>query len=387
MNSLFPDIAVVSRNRYTEELCGDHVELQKGDNRTILVMADGLGSGVKANILSTMTAKMLSTMLAGGMALEEAIGCMLETLPVCGTRNIAYSTFTIAAMDKDDYLTIIEYDNPPFLFLRDGRPHHVERVTKTVHNRQLIRSRFQVQEDDVVLFYSDGVLYAGTEMQLNQDWTGPDIAEFMQYMYFPDYSARTLVNILMDRVLELYGEKPYDDSTVCGIKFRKRAVLNLMIGPPHDPEEDAGVVKEFLQRDGYHIVCGGTTADIVASHLGRSIVCEPAAAESEIPPVCHLEGVDLVTEGVITVSYVLRNIRETFAGQDIEERLRKNDAAARLSRYLLDATDIFIFAGSAVNPAHQGQGSQFSFSYKMRQLEELAELLRRLGKDVVLHYC
>ncbi|MGB4661284.1 MAG: serine/threonine-protein phosphatase, partial [Mobilitalea sp.] len=96
MINLCTDVGYLSINKYGEQLCGDHVDIvEEDENSLVMVLADGLGSGVKANILSTLTSKIISTMLANHMTIEDCVTTVASTLPVCEKRGIAYSTFTI----------------------------------------------------------------------------------------------------------------------------------------------------------------------------------------------------------------------------------------------------------------------------------------------------
>ena len=77
MNNLCADIGYKSVNHFGEQLCGDHVDVvEQGEGSSVIVLADGLGSGVKASILSTLTSKIISTMMAEGLALEGC--CILD---------------------------------------------------------------------------------------------------------------------------------------------------------------------------------------------------------------------------------------------------------------------------------------------------------------------
>ncbi len=388
MSDLFPDATWASLNKAGETLCGDHVEFARSDDDArIAVLADGMGSGVKASILSTLTAKILSTMLSQGMTIEEAIDSLLRTLPICEERKVAYSTFTIAIMRKAGNTTLIEYDNPKAMLLRDGAPFALERETVIVQNKTLQVSEWTPKENDLLLFYSDGVIHASVGDRLNLNWDIPQIEQYMSFMYMPDYDVQTLVDILLNQCNSLYDGKPGDDTTVCGVLYRKRCRLNMMIGPPFDPADDDSVIRDFLRADGMHVLSGGTTADLVAKHLGKTITCDPFDLESDVPPVCYLDGIDLVTEGVVTLSHVVQTIREAVEKRNGPLQPLRDNAAGKLTRLLVNATDINLFVGSAVNVAHQNQGESFTFSFKMKQMEELKDLLVKLGKNVNLRYC
>lgn len=388
MTDLYADIAWASLNKHGENLCGDHVEIAGGaSGTTIVVLADGLGSGVKANILSTLTAKILATMLAEGLSIEVAIDALLRTLPVCEERHIAYSTFTIAVYEKGGRIQLIEYDNPPAMLLRAGQPTPIVRCEMDLQDKHLTLAEWQPQSGDVLMFFSDGAIHASQGEALNLNWDVDDIAQYMMFMFMADYNAQTLVDILLSRCHTLYGEQPGDDTTVCGVLFRERSKLTLMIGPPFDPADDDKIIREFLASEGQHVLCGGTTADVCAKYLGKTITCDPFDDRSDVPPICYLEGIDLVTEGVVTMSHAVQNIREIVEKRYDSTQHNKANAAGKLTEALLQATDISFFVGSAVNVAHQNQGEHFTFSYKMRQMEDLAHLLRCMGKDVTLRYC
>lgn len=389
MNNLYTDIGYHSLNHYGEQLCGDHIDLAERDDDThIVVLADGLGSGVKASILSTLTSKILSTMMAQKMQIDDAVSTMASTLPVCQVRGIAYSTFTIVMISDNDEAEIIQYDNPHVIMLRDGKNVVYLETSFEIDGKTIYRSKLKIQEGDTFILMSDGCIHAGVGMALNYGWQRDNIIEFMETMYNPEYTAKALTTILLDECNRLYGDKPGDDTTVCTIKIRPRQSVNLMIGPPANPKDVTKMMSLFFSKQGKHIVCGGTTSTLAAEFLGKEVIPSLKYLDPEIPPTAEIEGVDLVTEGVITINKVLTYAQSYLTDNEcFNEWSVKQDGASQISRILFEeATDINFYVGRAVNPAHQNPNLPINFSIKMRLVEELSECLKKMGKQIKVSY-
>lgn len=389
MNSLCSDIGYHSLNKYGEELCGDMVEIIEQDDCTVIVLADGLGSGVKANILATLTTKILSTMMAQAMPIEECIMAVANTLPVCEVRQIAYSTFTVIRIIENKKAEIIQYDNPPVVMLRDGKHVEFDRTSRTIDNKTVYRSYVDLKENDVFILMSDGAIHAGVGKSLNFGWERKDIIRFMEKIYRSEYTGKIFTTLLLDQCNLLYENQPGDDTTVCSVRIRKRNPINVMIGPPANPEDDHHVMSLFFSKEGKHIVCGGTTATLTARYLKKEIVSDiNAYIDRDIPPIAEIEGVDLVTEGVITINQVLNYAQDYLGNNRAYFKWGKSkDGASCLTRILLEeATDINFFVGKAVNSAHQNPDLPIGFSIKMRLVEELASCLKDMGKRIKVSY-
>jgi hypothetical protein len=389
MNDLCADIGWRSLNKYGEQLCGDHVDIvEQGDRSTVVVLADGLGSGVKASILSTLTAKIISTMMAEGLPIEECVNTIAETLPVCSQRGIAYSTFTILRVLNNQEAEIIQYDNPEVALFRNGAYCPIPSVQMQIRGKTILRSRIELQENDVFLLMSDGAVHAGLGHSLNFGWDRKDILSFMAPLAAAGYTAKALTSLLLEECNSLYGGKPGDDATVCTLRIRRRAPVNLLIGPPANPDDCPRMMTLFFSKEGKHIVSGGTTSALAADYLHEELVPKLHYPDPDIPPVATIRGVDLVTEGVLTVSRVLAYARDYLGDGTLYGRWSNGaDGASKIAVLLFEeATDIHFFVGRAVNPAHQEPGLPIGFNIKMRLVEELADCLKQMGKRIKVSY-
>ncbi len=389
MNNLFADIGYRSINHVGEELCGDHIDvIEQDDNSTVIVLADGLGSGVKASILSTLTSKIISTMVSQGLSLEDCISTIAATLPVCSVRGVAYSTFTIIRLVNNEYAEIMEYDNPAVILLRDGRGYEIPKQEMNIGGKLIYRSKIKLQENDIFIAMSDGCVHAGVGMSLNFGWGRRDIVTFMETFYDVGFTAKTLSTILLDECNRLYGGKPGDDTSVCTIRIKRREPMNLLFGPPSNRDDCDKMMSLFFSKEGKHIVSGGTTSSIAARFLGKTVRTEIDFLDPDIPPIAHIEGVELVTEGVITINRVLEYAKDYLAdNQSYKQWSYKRDGASLISRLLFEeATDINFFVGRAMNPAHQNPNLPINFNIKMQLVSELSECLRKMGKRVIVSY-
>ena len=389
MNDLCVDIGYQSINHDGEQLCGDHVDVvEQDENSTVLVLADGLGSGVKASILSTLTSKIISTMMAQGLPLEDCVETIAATLPVCSERGVAYSTFTILHIVNNEDAEIIQYDNPHVILLRDGENVEYPEIEMNIGGKKIYKSRVRLKEDDIFIAMSDGCPHAGIGMSLNFGWKREDIIEFMKTFYFVGYTAKTLTTLLLDEVNKLYGGKPGDDATVCTVRIRKREPMNLLFGPPSNRDDCNKMMSLFFSKEGKHIICGGTTSSIASKFLGKPLRVNLSFEDKEIPPTASLEGADLVTEGVITINKVLEYAKNYLADNNsYSEWSCKRDGASLISRLLFEeATDINFYVGRAINPAHQNPNLPINFSIKMQLVTELTECLEKMGKRVKVSY-
>jgi hypothetical protein len=395
VRNLCTDAGFVNLNKYGEQLCGDHVEIVNGETHTIMVLADGLGSGVKANILATLTAKIISTMMANDLSVEDCVSTIAATLPVCRERHIAYSTFTIIRVAGQADAEIIQYDNPHVILLRNGKNFDYPRIAETmgdvtsVHKRVIYKSKIKLREDDTFIALSDGAVHAGVGKSLNFGWQRADIIKYTEELYNRDLTAKTLSALLLSKCYELYGGRPGDDTTICTVKIRERRPINLLIGPPASPGDAMKMMALFFAKEGKHIVSGGTTSALAAEFLRKPLVAGlPKYIDPAIPPTASIEGVDLVTEGVITISKVLEYAKDYI--KDNENYFRWNtgeDGASRIARLLFEeATDINFYVGRAVNPAHQNPDLPIGFSIKMRLIDELAVCLKEMGKQIKVSY-
>lgn len=389
MNDLCTDIGFMSVNKFGEQLCGDHVEvIDQSDDSHVVVLADGLGSGVKASILSTLTSTIISTMVANGMSLESCVDTIAATLPICEVRKVAYSTFTIVRTIDNREAEIIQYDNPKLILLRDGKSFDYPQTETKIDGKTIYKTKIDLHENDFLVFTSDGAIWAGVGTTMNFGWQREEIVEFLEKMVRPDFTAKTVSSLLLDECCRLYGGKPGDDTTVCTVKIRRRKSVNLLFGPPRDPKDVNKMMTLFFAKEGKHIVSGGTTSTLAGEFLGKPVETQLDYLDPDIPPIAKIEGVDLVTEGVITMSRVLEYANDYGEADSIyADWSVKEDGASRIARLLLEeATDVNFFVGTAVNPAHQNPDLPINFNIKMHLVEELSERLKSLGKRVKVSY-
>ena len=389
MNNLCADIGWKSINHEGEQLCGDHVDIiEQDENSTVLVLADGLGSGVKASILSTLTSKIISTMLAEGLPLEECVSTIAATLPICSVRGVAYSTFTIIHIINNETAEIMQYDNPLVVLLRNGENYDYPKTELNIDGKKIYKSTISLQENDIFIAMSDGCPHAGIGLAYNFGWRREDIIEFMKTFADVGYTAKTLSTMLIDECNKQYGYHPGDDATACVVRIRRREPMNILFGPPRNPDDCNRMMSLFFSKEGKHIVCGGTTSSIAAKYLGKTVKATLSFEKSDVPPIAEIEGVDLTTEGVITISKVIEYAKDALGKNELYEQWGYgHDGASLICRMLFEeATDINFFVGRAVNPAHQNPDLPINFNIKMNLVSELSDCLKKMGKRIKVSY-
>ena len=390
MMKMHVDTAYRSLFKYGEELCGDNVRITRTEDSVFAVLADGLGSGVKANILSTLTSTIISTMLTEGAAMEQAVETIVSTLPICSVRKLAYSTFSVLQIKDTGEAYLAEFDNPACIFIRNGELMELEMTDKEYAGKTVYESRFTVFPGDVLALISDGVVYAGVGSILNFGWTWESVAEWLRKESLKEKSAPRLAAALSQAVKELYMDKPGDDSTVMVARISPRQVVNMFAGPPKNKDDDPKMVRDFMTSSGKKLICGGSSANIVARVLNRSIETSLDYVDPLIPPIATIQGIDLVTEGVLTLSRTVEILQEYLDHETDSfyfKKLDEKNGADMLAKILLEeCTTLNLFIGTAINPAHQNPGLPSDLSIKLKLIDKLCGLMERLGKRVTKKY-
>ena len=383
MSDLYFDFGYSSINKVGEELCGDSLVFDRNPNHVIMVLSDGLGSGVKANILSTLTTKIIYVMLEEGANINEVTDTLSETLPFCKVRKLAYCTFSIAQCFQNGDTHITEYDNPPTFFISDGKLQHLNYHTREIGKRKIRESHLKLKKGDWLVFVSDGEVHAGIGGVWNLGWSWERIASYLEMRSSLKVSAQQLAEDLVSVAKKLYQKKPGDDATVGVLKIRERRLTKLLIGTPLNKEDDAKVVKNLMKSQGKKIVCGGTTGNIVARTLGQEIEVDMKTATVDIPPIGIIKGIDLVTEGTVTLMKALELLKDTRHPGDLKYN---NDGASRLAHELSYADSVEVILGRAINPAHQNPDFPVNLGLKTKFVEEIVDLLESRGKEVTVSY-
>ena len=374
-----------SFNKYGEELCGDSVAINDDGNYLTIILADGLGSGVKASILSTLTSKILCTMISNNVPIEDCVATMIETLPVCKQRGIAYSTFSIVHVDKNGKGSLFEFDNPSCIYLRRNKEIKLNKEKMEVLGRNIYRYDIDLSDQGVLILMSDGVPHAGIGKILNLGWQADNISDFLKSHITDKMSARNIACQLASASRELYMLEPDDDTTVVAIKMAEEKTVNIMIGPPADRNDNNRYVKEFIDADGIKVVCGGTTSKIVAEYLGKKVNVE-LNDDSGLPPIGYIDGIDLVTEGILTLNRLI-DLSDSYLQIDSSQSksFTEDDGASRLADLLFEqACTINFFVGQAINEAYRD--APIDSALKFRLVDRLIDNLKLMNKQISVRY-
>ncbi|MDD4294314.1 MAG: SpoIIE family protein phosphatase [Candidatus Omnitrophica bacterium] len=383
---LFYEVANMSLHKHGEELCGDTVKISKYPGRTIVVLSDGLGSGVKANILSTLTSEIVNTMLSNGVSIQEVLDTMVATLPVCKVRKMAYATFSILDInERKNIYRVINSDSPAIFHMRDGKVIENKTSAIKVRDKELTLQEGEIHEGDFLAMISDGILCAGLGGKLNFGWRWEQVSEFLESVHNPKMSAQDVTEKIIEQTRILYDDYIGDDATFVGVNVRQRRKLALFTGPPINKDDDDKYCREFLAFNGIKIVCGGTTANILANYSNTYVETDVSTMTQDCPPVGKMEGIDLVTEGIVTISKVM-DFFKNYHGR-YENIIETNDGINRLVRYLINADHIHIWVGQTINPFYQNPLLPKNVSIRLNLMRELANFLKSLHKDVVLKLC
>jgi hypothetical protein len=370
-------------NKKKEELCGDSVEFQPRSTSATLVFSDGLGSGVKASILSTLTTRIAVRMLDEGLPMDEVVQTISAALPICRVRKIAYSTFALARLFAEGHAKLVAFDSPPPIVIRRGKMQQLPYEDYTVAGKEVHDYAFPLRPGDWLILVSDGVINAGIGGAHPLGWGWENVARYLESHVHDSLSAQGLADKLARVVEDLYEGPPGDDVSIAVIKVRRKRVLVMFTGPPVQKEDDEHVVDALMASPGKRVVCGGTSANIVARRLGRPIAVDLETGTDTVPATGRIDEIDLVTEGTLTITHALEMIRAELPDDELKWKV---DGASRLVLLLREADEVKILLGQAMNPAHQNPNLPRQLGLKAQVVQALANELQRRGKEIEIEY-
>lgn len=380
MNSYFLEIDHHQLNKEGYLSCGDSFYSIKNDDGIICVLADGLGSGVKASVLSTLTTTMAAGFMNAKKDIKQAAEIILETLPVCSYRQIGYSTFTIIEASYSGDIRIIEHDNPPFALIRNGKCVKVDKQEipiKTFRKSELFYSELSLKPEDRVVFYSDGVTQSGMGLpHLPLGWRESGVEKFLEKMLKdnPYLSAGEIAQRVTSKAREYDNNSPADDISCAAIYLRNPRRTLLVTGPPYKKEHDPVMAEIISTFKGRKLVCGGTTASIVSRELGKpiNVNLKEVSHNSDVPPSATIEGIDLVCEGTITLSRTLRSLQDGFNLDKMPD-----NAVKKLLGILMDSDIIECVVGTKINDAHQDPNLPKDLEIRRNLMKQFTKVLER----------
>lgn len=377
--SSFIEVANYQVCKYGEAAAGDTILSKKSqqNSRVVTVLSDGLGSGIKAGVLSTLTAKMaLKTIEAGvpGVRVAETI---CATLPICSERQISYATFTIVDIQDQNSVKIIEYDNPAYLHLRDGeilnwKRDDVQFKSGATRRNHLYFSNFKAQAGDRIIFFSDGVTQSGLGSHKYPLGYGDEVDLYIKNLIKvnKNISASELAEKITQKAVTNDNNHAKDDISCVVIYFREPRLAMLVTGPPVNPDQDIVLASKVNSFAGEKIICGGTTANILSREWSKDISVPLKNIDLTMPPMGLMDGADLVSEGIITLGKV-----SEFLESGIPKGCHPKNPALQIVNRLLDRDKITFLVGTKINDAHQDPNMPVELEIRRNIIKKISRLL------------
>jgi hypothetical protein len=386
------EVYCAQKNYGEERICGDVYLSRKvpEEDRTIVVLSDGMGHGVKANVLATLTATMALNFTLEHKEPEKIAEIIMNTLPVCSERKMSYSTFTIVDIEPDGAVNILEYDNPQSIILRGDKAFHPDWtciIMQSERNagKEIKTCRFYPQKEDRILICSDGISQSGMGTQDNPFGWGMEKAEAYVLKLIssqPDISARRLANKVVTMAHKMDGYFSRDDTSCLSLYFREPRKLLVCTGPPYEKEKDKELAAMVSGFSGKIIISGATTADILSRELGIPIHDSLQFDDPELPPLSSMEGIDLVTEGILTMTKVTRILKEYNSSYPLSK-----GPADRIVSLFRESDFIHFIIGTRINIAHQDPSLPVDLEIRRTVVKRMAKLLEeKFLKTVKIDY-
>lgn len=389
---IFVEIHCEQRNHDGERICGDVFlsEKVKEENRFIAVLSDGLGHGVKANVLASLTAKMALNFTREHKDFKRTAEIIMKTLPECSERKINYSTFTIVDIELDNKTYILEYDNPGCTIFRKGKafdPGWKDLILEGDKNagKRLRYSSFYPEMEDRIVFYSDGITQSGMgSIKFPFGWSLDEVTTYMEKLISnnPTISAYKLASKIVTLAHQNDGYRSKDDTSCASVYYRNPRKLLICTGPPFDAKHDAILAEKVKNFKGKKIICGATTADIISRELNLEIEDSFDFIDDDLPPISKMEGFELVTEGILTlskISRVLNKYDKTYALGD--------GPADQIIKHIFKSDEIHILSGTKINEAHQDPNLPIELELRRTVVHRIArELENKFFKSVKMSF-
>lgn len=383
---MFIDVGFCQKKKYNQHAFGDYFisKRYRNSEKVIAVLSDGLGSGIKANILACMTATMLLKFIESHIDIKTACETIMNSLPVCKIRNISYSTFSALECDDNGNVKIIEEGNPSFLWIRNNsvlNPSFDVITSKTFPDRFMHIYNIKLIKDDRIIFCSDGITQAALGSEYLKNGIGRDgLIEMVlkKLKEFPKISSNELCRYIIKQVELIVPEhKLKDDTSMACFYFREPRKAILFTGPPYNSNEDNLYAKSFYEFDGKKAIAGGTTANIIARELNLNQVSNSNLLLGELPDVSYMDGVDLVTEGILTLTKTVEYLEQN--------NLNSNDSAGKLVRFLLNSDELKFMVGAKINQAHYNPSFPVEIEIRKNVIKKIANILEnKYSKKVII---
>ncbi len=384
MNDSFIEMDACQMTKDGMRICGDVflMERHAASGRIVATLSDGMGSGVKANVLATLTAGMGQRFVLSDADVKKSAEVILNTLPVCRERKISYATFTLADIRTDGTVNLIEYDNPPTLWIRDGAVRKIERTKEHLNRKDAFRPEVlrsaacTLLPEDRLVFCSDGVVQSGMGTAAHPlGWRMEGFERFLEELVRgnPEISAGDMALRVVRRAMANDGYRARDDISCVVAYVRRPRKLLLATGPPFERDWDTQLAGRLAGFKGRKVICGGTTASIVAREWNRPLHVNLKNRTDEVPPSANLEGVDLVTEGMLTLGKTAE-ILESHKTVSPEE----TNAAEHLAALLRESDEVSFLVGTRINEAHHNPTLPIELGIRRTLIERIRRSLETL---------